>query len=57
MFLVKGHLNPASPLVTKVEQIGMQDFSEDLSRIHQPRAGPIEIVLAIDDIDRAALYG
>jgi hypothetical protein len=43
--------------VTKVEQIGMQDFSEDLSGLHQPRAGSIEIVVAIDDIDRAALYG
>jgi hypothetical protein len=57
MFLVKGHLNPASPLVTKVEQIRMQDFSEDLSGLHQPWPRAIEIVVAIDDIDRPALYG
>ena len=57
MFLVKGHLDPALSLVTEVEQIGMQDFGENLSRLHQPWAGPIEIVVAIDDIDRDALYG
>ena len=48
---------PTNPLVAESENIRVSDLSEDFQRLNQARAGAIEILIAIGQVNALAFCG
>src|SRR5205085_3381181 len=47
---------PAGPLVAEVEGRRVQDLGEDLQRLDQPRPRPVEVLVAVEQVDPPAAH-